>query len=201
MPNANRPTGLAPVKYLGGADWDGKVNIYQIAQADPNAYFPGDIVTLSGSGDLVRGIPGISIGVAGSACVGVLVAVGINPDGGPYIDPNNLALTSAPATKTRQYYAAVVDDPQVIFEIQEIGTGTFLTGADIGNNANFVAGTPATGVAYSGTQLNNVGAGTGATLNLKLLGLARRSDNAFGQYAKWLCLINNHQFRAGITGV
>jgi hypothetical protein len=201
MANANRPTGLAPVKYLGGADWDGKVNIYQIAANNGTAFFPGDPVTLSGDGDTVRGIPGIAIGVAGSAIVGVLVAVGTNPDGGPYIDPNNLTLTSAPATKTQQYYAAVVDDPNVIFEIQEVGTGTQLTSAEIGLNANFVAGTPATGVKYSGFQLDNSTEATTSTLNLKLLGLARRPDNAFGQYAKWLCLINNHLYRGGITGV
>ena len=201
MANANRPTGLAPVKYLGGADWDGKVNIYYIASDDTNAFFPGDPVTLSGNGDSVRGIPGVTIGVAGAACVGALVAIGVNPDGGPYIDPDNLSLTSAPATKTKAYYVAVADDPNIIFEMQEIGTGTQLTSAEIGLNADFVAGTPATGVKYSGYQINNVGEATTSTLNLKLLGLVRRLDNAFGAYAKWLVLINNHNYRSGITGV
>jgi len=205
MPNTNKPSGLTPVKFLGGADWDGKVNLYYVAANDPNALYPGDPVTLSGNGDPVRGIPGATIGVAGATICGVVVAIGVNPDGGPYINPNNLGLTSAPATKTQPYYIAVVDDPNVIFEIQEVGTGTQLTSADIGNNANFVAGAPATGAVYSGYQLNNVGAGTSSTLNLKLLGLTRKYDNgafnAFGAYAKWLCLINNHAFRAGITGV
>jgi hypothetical protein len=40
-----------------------------------------------------------------------------------------------------------------------------------------------------------------ATLQVKLLGLSRRIDNAFGEYAKWLVLINNHELRAGTTGV
>lgn len=201
MANANKPSGLAPVKYLSGADWDGRVNIYFLSSADGNAIYPGDPVTLSGSGDTVRGIPGVTIGVAGSAIVGAVVAVGVNPDGGPYIDPNNLTLTNAPATKTQNYYVAVADDPNIIFEMQEIGTGTQLDATAIGLNANFVAGAPATGVKYSGYQIDNTTEATTSTLNLKLLGLARRVDNAFGQYAKWLVLINNHLYRAGITGV
>lgn len=203
--NTNKPSGLSPVKYLGGADWDGKVNIYFISSADGNAYFVGDPVTLSGSGDTVRGIPGVTIGVAGSPIVGVIVACGVNPDGGPYIDPNNLARVSIPATKTQNYYVAVVDDPNVIFEIQEVGTGTALAATEIGNNCNFVAGVPGTGVVVSAYQLDNTTEGTSSALNLKLLGLARKYDNgafnAFGAYAKWLVLINNHLYRAGITGV
>ena len=95
----------------------------------------------------------------------------------------------------------MADDPNIIFEVQEIGTGTFLTSAAIGLNCDLVAGVPATGVKYSGWQLDNSTEATTSTLNMKLLGLARRSDNAFGQYAKWLCLINNHLYRGGITGV
>jgi hypothetical protein len=201
MANANRPTGLAPVKYLGGADWDGKVNIYYIDSANTDPFFPGDLVDLSGDGDTVRGIPGIALATAGNPAVGVVVAVGVNPDSGPYIDPNNLTLTSAPATKTQNYYAAIADDPNIIFEIQEVGTGTQLTSAAIGLNANIVYAAPATGVKYSGTMIDNGSEATSSALNLKLLGLVRRLDNAFGQYAKWLTLINNHRYRAGITGV
>lgn len=201
MANANKPSGLAPVKYLGGADWDGKGNMYYIAASDTNAFYPGDPVTLSGDGDAVRGIPGVTIGVAGATCVGAILAIGVNPDGGPYIDPNNLTLTNAPATKTQPYYVLVADDPNIIFEIQEVGTGTQLTSAEIGLNANFVAAAPATGAKYSGYQLDNSTEAVTATLNLKLLGLVRKSDNAFGAYAKWLVLLNNHAYRAGIAGV
>lgn len=205
MANTNKPTGLTPVKYLGGADWDGKVNMYYIAANNGTAFFVGDPVVLSGDGDPVRGIPGVAIATAGNPVVGVIVACGVNPDGGPYINPNNLSVVSIPATKTQAYYVAVVDDPSVIFEIQEVGTGTFLTSAEIGLNADFVAGTPATGVVVSGYQLNNVGEAATSTLNLKLLGLARKYDNgafnAFGAFAKWLVLINNHCYRAGITGL
>lgn len=201
MANANKPFGLTPVKYLGGADWDGKANIYYIDSADGSAFYPGDLVKLSGSGDTTRGIAGISKSAAGDASVGVLIAVGTNPDGGPYIDPTNLTLTNAPATKTKNYYALVVDDPNVIFEIMEIYSGTPLDATAIGLNANISVAAPATGVVVSGSVLDNATEAVTATLNCKLLGLSRRIGNAFGNGAVWNVLINNHQYRSGITGV
>jgi len=87
MANANKPSGLTPVKYLNGADWTGQANMYYIDNGDGSVFTPGDLVKLSGSGDATRGIPGISKSAAGDASVGVLIAVGTNPDGGPYIEP------------------------------------------------------------------------------------------------------------------
>lgn len=201
MANPNKVSGLTPVRYLNGADWDGRGNMYMIGTGDSNQISIGDPVKLSGDGDSTRGIPGVVQATAGATCVGVVVAIGTNPDGGPYIDPTNLTLIQAPATKTVSYYALVVDDPNVIFEIQEGGAGSNLTSANIGENIDFVAAAPATNVKVSGFYANNAAHDTTSTRNLKLLGLARRTDNAFGQYAKWLVLINNHHYRAGVTGV
>lgn len=199
MANPNKPSGLTPVKYLGGADWDGKANVYCVPSTDGNALFVGDPVKLAGSAD-ANGIATVTLATAGAACLGAIVGIGVNP-GGPFVDPDNLSLVSAPATKLKAYYVLVVDDPSVIYEIQEIGTGTVFTATEVGLNADFVAGVPATGVKVSAFMLNNVGEATTDTLNLKILGLARRVDNAFGQYAKYLVLINNHHFRAGVAGV
>lgn len=201
MPNANRVSGLTPIGYLNGADWTGAANMYMIGTGDTNLISVGDPVKLSGDGDTTRGIPGVVQATAGATCVGVVIAVGVNPDGGPFIDPNNLSLVQAPATKLVNYYALVVDDPQVVFEIQEGGAGANLTSAAIGENADFVAAAAAAGSKVSGFYLNNNAHDTTATRNLKLLGLARRADNAFGLYAKWRVLINNHSFRTGVTGV
>lgn len=199
MANANRPSGLAPVGYLGAADWDGRGNVYYIPSGDGSAFYIGDPVTLAGSSD-ANGIPSVSIGIAGATCLGAIIALGVNP-GGPWIDPTNLDAFNIPATKTKAYYVLVADDPLTIFEIQEIGTGTPLTATEVGLNANFVAAAPATGVRFSGYQLDNTTEAVTATLNLKILRLAPRPDNAIGQYAKWHCLINNHVARTGNLGL
>jgi len=214
MANQNKVSGLTPVKYLSGADWDGRGNIYHIDSGDTNAYYQGDPVSLkAGTASIAGedvGLPTLTVGQVGAANVGVILAVGTNPRGGPYIDPNNLTLTAAPATKVVPYYALVADDPSIIFEIQEQGAGSVLTVAATSKNANFALAAPATGVAVSGAYLNNATApATTATMNLKLLGLAQRLDpqsvayNAYGLYAKWLCLLNNHYYGVygGRTGI
>lgn len=201
MANTNKPSGLTPVKYLGGADWDGKVNMYYIDPAVTTAIFIGDVVDLSGTGDPVRGIPGCIIAVAGNAPVlGVVVAIGTNPEGGPYINPNNLAVVSRPSgAQALAYYAAVVDDPYVIFEVQEGGAGAALAATAIGENRQVLLAAPATGVNVSGLTVNNNVAANDAG-QLKLLGLSRRYDqgafNAFGAFAKWNVVINNHRYKA-----
>lgn len=205
MPNVNRPSGLSPVKYLGGADWDGKANMYYIAAADTNPFYIGDVVDLNNTADATRGIQGVTLATAGNPAVGVIVGIGTNPEGGPYINPANLDRIWRPTgAQAENYYALVVDDPYVIFEAQEDGVGGTIAAASSSKNANLIYAAPGTGVRVSGTMIDSSTVNTTSTLNLKLLGLVRRYEgngslNTFGNFAKWLCMINNHRYKAGVT--
>lgn len=206
MANVNRPSGLSPVKYLGGADWDGKANMYYIAAADTNPFYVGDLVDLNNTADTARGIQGVTLATAGNPAVGVIVSIGTNPEGGPYINPANLDRVWRPSgAQAENYYALVVDDPYVIFEAQENGaSGATITAVQASKNANIVYAAPGTGVRVSGTMIASSTVNTTSTLNLKLMGLVRRYEgngslNTFGQYAKWLCMINNHRYKGGVT--
>jgi hypothetical protein len=203
MANVSKIAGLVPVKHLLGLDWDGRGNVYSVATTEGNILSIGDPVKLSGSGD-TNGIPGVVQATAGAACVGVIMAIGVNPQG-PFINADNLSLIQAPATKVVVYYALVCDDPFVVFEVQEGGAGTALAAADIGENIDFLAAAPGTGVRISQFTINNAAHDTTSTRNCRLLGLQldsrRAAGNTFGASAKWLVLINNHQYKAGVTGV
>ena len=212
MANTNKVSGLTPVKYLNGANWDGRGTMYYIDNTDGNAYYPGDPVKLAAGLDGVSGLQSVTLATAGATAVGAIIACGASPNttsslrGGPYIDPANLTLISIPATKTKNYFVLVADDPMTVFSIQEGGTGTLLTKTATSKNANFATAAPATGVAVSGAFLDNGTApNTTSTMNLKLLGLAQILDNGvyntYGLYAKWLCLINNHSYRTGVAGI
>lgn len=200
MANVNAASGLSPVGYLNGAPWTGGGRVYYIASGDTNAYAIGDPVTLSGSGD-GNGVPGVTLATAGTAnpVLGPILGMGGIVEGGSYVDPNNLNTTVIPATKSRGYYVLVADDPRTLFEIQDSGDGTPFAASNIGANANLKSGTNSGFL--SGWQLTDAGVGTGATLQVQLLGLARKPNNTFGQYAKWLVRINNHQYAAGVAGV
>jgi len=200
MSNTNAPFGLSPVQHLDGSPWNGRGRLYFIASDDSNAFAIGDPVKSSGSGD-ANGVPGVTLASAGTgnAVRGVILSMGGIKEGGPYADPTNLNTTIIPATKSQAYYVLVCDDPNTIFEIQETNSGTALTKDEIGLNANLKSGTNNGFV--SGWTLDNSGETTTSTLQLHLLGLARRPNNAFGLAAKWLVMINNHELKAGTSGL
>jgi hypothetical protein len=200
MANADTPFGLRPVRYLSGAPWNGQVRRYLIDSGDGTATFIGDLVKLAGSagsvGSLVDGVPvgGLPTVVqsaAGDTHVGVVV--GFEPL------KTNLETRHRAASTSRVAY--VVDDPNVIFEIQEVSGGTALTATAVGNNANVVVAAGSTTTALSGMELDNSTEATTADLDLKILGLVQREDNDYGEHAKWLVLINDHAFRGTVAGV
>lgn len=197
MANANKPTGLTPVGLLHGGAWDGKVNVYYIPSTDPSAYAPGDPVTLGGTAD-ANGVPSVVLATAGTGNAILGAVVGMGTKEGLMADPANLDSVIIPATKTKNYYVLVADDPNIIYEVQE--TAGNYTAADVGANANLASGVN-NGYVSSWILDSSVASGTGSTIQLHLLGLARRQDNAFGAFAKWRVLINNHVFKAGTAGV
>lgn len=200
MANADRPSGLSPVAYLNGAKWTGGGRMYSIASNDTNAYAIGDPVVLSGSAD-GNGVAGVTLATAGGAnlVTGAIVATaGVKYGAGAGVDPAAPYTTIIPATKSKVYYVLVEDDPNVIFEIQEQNSGTALTASEVSLNCSLVSGT--NNGFISGWQLDNSTEATTAALQLKLLGLSQRADNAFGLAAKWLVLLNNHSYRTGVIG-
>lgn len=198
MANALRPTGLSPVKTLNSGNYNGQANLYYIAASDTNAYAIGDPVVSSGSSDS-NGVPGITLAAATGAIRGVIVGLGTSE--GLIANPNNLNQTiRSSGANAVAYYAMVVDDPSVIFEVSEPSSGgTALTAAAVGFNVNLVVGTN-NGFTSTWT-ISNSGAATTATLQVRLLGLVRDSANAFGYGARWLVLINTHELKAGTAGV
>jgi hypothetical protein len=194
--------------YRNGNFWNGQARLYTILAADTNAYAIGDFVASTANADS-NGLPAMTLATAGNPVRGVIVALssaipmGGVLQGGPYINPANLTqLTRPAAAQATNWYAAVVDDPDVVFEIQEVYSGSPLGATSMNKNANFVYAAPAAGSNLSGTTLNNVGVATTATLNLRLLGAAQRIDNVpytLGQ--RFWVAINAHEFSGGTAGV
>lgn len=197
MANANKPSGLSPVQYLNGAPYNGQARLYSIAYNYGTALYIGDPVTLSGTSD-TNGVPGIVIGTAGDANPIIGAIVGIGRYESLIANPNNLNQIYYPASgdgTNSPWYAMVADDPNLLFEAQDIGASTALAAADIGLNINLKSGA---GNGYiSGWGIDDGSKGTNATYQCKLMQLVRTSDNVFGQYAKFIVKINNHLYGTG----
>ncbi len=188
MANANRPTGLSPVRSLK-SPWMGQGNIYSIASNYGTALAIGDPVKSSGTAS-PDGYAGVVLAAAGDTLRGVIVGLGRSPT--VLANWANLDTTVMPATPGVTYYALVVDDPDAIFEIQAATCAV----TDVGANADLVAGANngyVSGYTLSGTY------GTGSA-QCRVLGLVNRPDNDFGTYAKLQVKIVEHELTSA-TGV
>lgn len=197
MANVNRPSGFTPSQYLNGAPWNGQARLYSIDASYGTALYIGDPVISGGSSD-ANGVPNIVIGATTGALRGVIV--GLSNGEGSAAGINNPNIDYKPASDPNVWYAMVVDDPNVLFTVQEESNGTQLAATNVGLNTISKSGT---GNGYiSGWMIPSAtGAtpNTTATLQLRLFGLVRTpaNTNAFGAYAKWLVQINVHELGHG----
>lgn len=190
MANANTPMGLIPSRHFAG----GMVrhSQYQIASALASNIYCGSGVIAVGTNKR------IDVAAAGSRLIGVF-------DGVNYQDANGAqfkrywATGTALATGTVAY-ANVYDDPFILFQIQ-VSSATGLVAADIGAIADLVIGTGSTATGQSADMLDQTTltstAATGGQLFVQEL--YDLQGNAFGQYAKALVRINEHQLLGSTT--
>lgn len=198
MANVDTPFGLRPVRYMSGAPYNGAVNAYSTAAGDATAIFLGDPVIISGTAQTINGIVYQDVDQAATGDVIVGVVVGVDPSIGTGASGRDSAVHRLASTQRIVY---VADDPNLLFEIQEVSGGTPLAAADIGLNANFVvaAGNATTGL--SGVELNNGTEATTNTLDLQIVGFSNKIGNEVGEHAKWLVRINRHQRANQVAGI
>jgi hypothetical protein len=195
MANLDTPFGLKPVKHLTGAPWNGKVNVYYVPATDATALFKGDAVKSAGSADATGKFPTVAQVVAGDAVRGVIVGFGDNPYVMTHPDAPNRDYRPA----STAMYVFVVDDPSVIFEVQEDSVGGALVAADVGLSADIVVAAGSTATGKSAMELDSsTKVATAATC--KVLRVIDREDNELGTNAKWEVLIAEHEMNLA-TGV
>lgn len=185
MANVDSPFGLKPVRYLSGGPYNGATNVYSTASGDGTLIGIGDPVTYSGTSQTINGIVYMDVkrAATGDIVLGVMTSV-------------------VPATEASTIYRAastatlinVADDPNLVFEIQEVSGGTALTANDAGLNADFVVADASTVTGLSGVELDNSTEAATNTLDLLIVGFVNREGNAIGEHAKWYVRLNKHQF-------
>lgn len=194
MANPNVSLGFVPVRYLSGAPYNGAFNQYSVAAGNGTAIMIGDPVTTAGvgTGQTINGQFFLDVVRAATGDVITGVVVGVQP-------VTSASLPYRAASTQRILYVA--DDPNLLFEIEEVGTGTALAVNDIGLNVNFVVASGSTVTGYSGVTVDNTTEATTNTLDLKLIGLKNAADNDVGVNAKWLVRLNRHRYADQLAGV
>jgi hypothetical protein len=150
--------------------------------------FKGDAVKSAGSADATGKFPTVAQAEAGDTIRGVIIGFGEDPH--VMIKPDNPYRTHRPASM--EMYCLVVDDPFVIFEIQEDSVGNSITADMVGLSTDIVVGSGNTNTGLSGMELDSSDTATPAG-QCKILRAVDREDNALGDHCKWEVTIIEHE--------
>jgi hypothetical protein len=194
-PTVSAPYGLKPVNSLDGKPYAGAIRQIPVATGFGTAIFNGDTVLIS-DGYLIKSTTTNSGGI-----VGVVV-------GGQYVNSNGQTvqgqyIPALAATASNPAYAYVVDDPNALFKVAVLTSGTTMgtaSRADVGSNVPLVlnAGSTTTGDSAFGVTLT--GAGTTATIPLRVIDVVPETATAADTYTELFVKINTHQYN-NTTGV
>jgi hypothetical protein len=204
MANVARPFGLRPSRYIDSSPWNGQTQLYFFAAAQANDAYKGDAVgidTTNRSNGITDpyspGIPAVQPRVAAmttTAFRGVIAGFLPQPEFSQSVTAT-LGLQYRQASTAR--YVLVVDDPDVVFNAQEIAANSYVTALNNGINKtcdlSYVAGNTTTGISKSGVT----GFQTAAVRPFRALRMTATVDN-FGftasdaiPYTMWDLVITN----------
>jgi hypothetical protein len=190
MPNVNSPFGLRPYSQRNGAPYNGAVRTYYVPASNPTALYIGDpVVNITNSSD-GNGVQTVQIASAGSGNQILGAFQGITNNAGQSVI--TLQQTQTPYLAAGQAaYIVVSDDPDILYAVQEDGAaGAAMVSGASGRNANMIAGTGNIYSSNSGWAMQTSSLAVTAGFQLRIIQLLQETDNAIGQYARWLVKIN-----------
>ena len=195
-PTVSAPYGLQPINRIDGMPYAGAIRQIPVAAGFGTAIFDGDTVVINSDGYLVKSTTTNSGDIVGVCMGGQYVNSSGQTVQGQYIPAGQ-------STASNLAYAYVVDDPMALFKVAVVTSGTTMGTAGrtvVGSNIALVlnAGSTATGNSAFGATLT--GAGTTATIPLRVIDVVPETATAADTYTELLVKINTHQYN-NTTGV
>ena len=176
-PSVSAPYGLIPINLIGGQVFAGATRQIPIASAYATAIFFGDVVKLSSDGVLVK-----DTGTTTATPVGVFL-------GCSYTDPTfgKVFRQYFPAdTVASDIVAYVQDDPDALFKVAFVSSGTTIAGVArtvVGNNSALVQNAGSSTTGNSAVAISSSTATT-ASLPIRIVDLVPETVNASGNYTE-----------------
>lgn len=191
-PTVSAPYGLRPINLIGGQVYAGSTTQLPITNSSVNyntAIFFGDVVKLVATGTVE--VEGGTSTVASQGVIGIFM-------GCTYTNP---------ATKQKvfqQYWpgyasgvtdavAYIVDDPDVLFKVAAVSSGTtiaFYGQSLVGLNAALVQNSGSTSSGDSALAINGATAAATASLPIRIVQAVPDTANASGNFCEFICKFN-----------
>ena len=185
-PTVDAPYGLVPINLIGGTPYAGSTRQMKIASNYNTNIFNGDVVTRLADGTVAK--------EAGTATVATTGVIGVFV-GCSYTDPN----TNQKVFK--QYYPAstvasdiqayVVDDPNALFKVAVVSSGTTIAGTaygSIGSNAALVQNAGDTQNGNSKVAINGIA--TTNSLPVRIVDVVEETTDASGNHTEVIVKFN-----------
>jgi len=176
-PTVDKPYGLKPINLIGGQVYAGSTRLMAVASGEGTSIFYGDAVKLSGGY--------ITLDPADSAMTPVGVFMGCT-----FTDPNSnqkVFKQYFPAgTVAADIQAYVVDDPDALFKVAVVSSGTTMSGVTqvaVGLNAALVDNTGSTITGDSAVAISATTATTN-TLPVRIVDVVPDTRNSLGSYTE-----------------
>jgi hypothetical protein len=195
-PTVSAPYGLKPINSIDGKPYAGAFRQIPVAASFATAIFFGDTVQIDSTGYLI-----LSTSTNAGTIVGVCV-------GGQYVNSSGQTvqgqyLPASISTSSNLAYAYVVDDQQALFKVAVVSSGTTMSSAGrtvVGTNVALVLNAGNTTTGDSAFAVTLTGAGTTATIPIRVIDVVPETATAADTYTELLVKINAHQYN-NTTGV
>jgi hypothetical protein len=184
-PTVSAPYGLKPVNLIGGQVYAGSTRLLKIASAYAANIFYGDVVKLVSTGTVEK-----DTGTTTGTPVGVFM-------GCTYTDP------SSKQPRWSQYWptgtiasdaqAYVVDDPDVLFKVASVSSGTtvaFYGQSLVGLNAGLIQNSGSTTTGDSAIAIDGANAAVTVSLPIRIISGVPDTANASGEFCEFICKWN-----------
>ena len=195
-PTVSAPYGLKPINRIDGLPYAGAFRQIPVAASFATAIFFGDTVQIDSDGYLIKST---------STNAGTIVGVCM---GGQYVNSSGQTvqgqyLPASISTSTNLAYAYVIDDPMALFKVAVVTSGTTMGTAGrtvVGTNVALVLNAGSTTTGDSAFAVTLTGAGTTATIPIRVIDVVPETATAADTYTELLVKINAHQYN-NTTGV
>jgi hypothetical protein len=195
-PTVSAPYGLQAINRIDGMPYAGAIRQIPVAAGFGTAIFDGDTVVINSDGYLVKSTTTDSGNIVG-VCMG-----------GQYVNSSGQTvqgqfIPALASTSTNLALAYVVDDPMALFKVAVVTSGTTMGTAGrtvVGTNLALVLNAGNTTTGNSAFAVTLTGAGTTATIPIRVIDVVPETATAADTYTELLVKINTHQYN-NTTGV
>jgi hypothetical protein len=198
-PTISKPYGLLPINLIGGQVFAGQTRQLEIASGYNTNIFYGDVVSMVNTGTIEKeagtatvatnGVAGIFLGVQYiSAATGQLTF--------SQYYPASLAIKSG--TKIQAF---VQDDPDVLFKVAAVSSGTtiaFYAQSVIGTNVQLIQNAGSTTTGDSAVAIDGATFAATPTHPIRVVAGVPDTANSSGEYCEFICKFNAPNITGGV---